>query len=722
MNTDPDDTRGIDTDERFAFQFARALSWRQGRPAALVLLLLLVLAQIWLMDAIWRPVRNMVFDTYQRTYPRQVDRFPVALVDIDEASLKELGQWPWPRTRIAALIQAVADSGALAVGLDFIMPETDRMSPGEFVKERPDMDSALRTALTELPSNDAILAAVLANTPSVIGRAGVEKGDPSARFPDRSTPVMVKPDVSLARVKSFSGMLANVPVIEDAARGRGFINATRDEDGVVRIMPLVLLVDGKPVPSMALELLRVATGQDWFTLYGGPQGLAGVALGDFVIPVDPDGRRRVYYSREDSRRRVSAVDLLHGRTKPDALANQVAIIGVSALGLVDTAPTPVAPLMDGTEIHAQVIENIVLGTRLKRADFTWRLELAATLVAALGLILLTPFIRTHTLIGIYLAASGGFVAAGAIGFSRYQVLIDPSFSVAAVTVVLVFLLASRYAAADLKRRELKAALDAEKVRGIRLAGELDAARSIQMGMLPDPKAIKGLPANVQVHAFLEPAGMVGGDFYDALMIDPRHFFFMIGDVSGKGIPASLFMALSKTLTKSVALRSSHPLNQVIEEANDEISRENPASLFVTAVACILDLQTGYLDFCIAGHDSPVLLRRGESPLSLESEGGPPLCILEDFPYPVSSVRLQAGDVIVLITDGVTEAHNPEGELYGKGRAMAYFAGLQESEKETPGAETVCKGLYDDVKEFTRDADAFDDITIMAVRFDGVVSG
>ena len=719
MKTNPDYSKENDADERFVVRAAKALSWRQGRPAAVVLLLLLVLIQIWFLDSVWRPVRHMVFDTCQQAFPRQVDRLPVALVDIDEASLKELGQWPWPRIRIASLIQAATESGALAVGLDFIMPEPDRMSPGEFVKEREDLDAALRSALAELPSNDVILADVLKRTPTVIGHAGVEKSESGSQIPEQTTSVMMKPDVSLAKVKSFSGVLANVPVIEEAAVGRGYINATRDEDGVVRVMPLVFAVNGKPVPSMALELLRVATGNDWYTLHGGPQGLTGISLGDFFIPVDSDGRRRVYYSFEDTRRRVSAVDLLKGRLDPKAMANQVAIIGVSALGLVDTAPTPVAPLMDGTEIHAQVIENIVLGTRLVRPDFAWRLELAVTLAAALILVLLTPFVRAPTLIGIYLAISAGFIATGIIGFARYQVLIDPSFSVAAATVVLGFLLASRYAAVDLKRRELKAALEVEKIRSIRLAGELDAARSIQMGILPDPKAIQGLPSNVQVHAFLEPAGMVGGDFYDAMMVDPRHFFFLIGDVSGKGIPASLFMALSKTLTKSVALRGNTPLDELILSANDEISRENPADLFVTAVACILDSHTGDLDFCIAGHDSPVLLRQGEPPTLLESDGGPPLCILDDFPYPVSSVRLQAGDMIVLITDGVTEAHNPDSELYGKGRAMAYLAELHDGGKENLSPEQLCLGLYENVKKFAKGADAFDDITIMAVRFDGI---
>jgi serine phosphatase RsbU (regulator of sigma subunit) len=239
-----------------------------------------------------------------------------------------------------------------------------------------------------------------------------------------------------------------------------------------------------------------------------------------------------------------------------------------------------------------------------------------------------------------------------------------------------------------------------------------------MGILPDPASIEGLPENVEARAVLEPAGMVGGDLYDALMMDAQRFFFMIGDVSGKGIPASLFMALSKTLTKSAALRGHPSLGELMVRANQEISRDNPEQLFVTTTACILDVTTGQMDYCIAGHGSPILLSEGKGPMTLESEGGPPLCTLEDFPYPVSSYRLEPGDLIVLITDGVTEAHNQGGEVYGNERVLKYLSGLAWQDGKGPSAESVCLGLFEDVKGFCPGSTPFDDIAIMAVRFKG----
>jgi serine phosphatase RsbU (regulator of sigma subunit) len=250
-----------------------------------------------------------------------------------------------------------------------------------------------------------------------------------------------------------------------------------------------------------------------------------------------------------------------------------------------------------------------------------------------------------------------------------------------------------------------------------MAGELQAAREIQMGMLPDPRAIDSLPSNLEFHAFLEPAAEVGGDFYDAFMLDEYRFFFLIGDVAGKGVPASLFMALSKTLCKSIVLREHSGLEEWIILTNEALSRENPATLFITLLTGLIDVRTGVMELCNAGHEAPILLRLGEAPCCLDTVGGPPLCVLEDFHYTASRIQLQSYDTLVLITDGVTEAQDADQNLYGLPRALAYFAAMHTDENAPRlSVKSVCQGLYGDVKHFASGTPATDDITIMAVRF------
>ena len=410
---------------------------------------------------------------------------------------------------------------------------------------------------------------------------------------------------------------------------------------------------------------------------------------------------------------MSALSILHGTREPASLANQVAIIGATGVGVSDVAATPVATRMDGVDIQAQVIENILGGTRLIRPPLVQWLELLAFLGMAFVLMILLPRLRPGYGVLVFLA---GVVITGAGSlacflFARW--LFDPSFPTVGNIPVLVVLLTAGLAAADRQRRELDAALETARIEQIRISGELQAAREIQMGMLPVPGAIVGLPTHLAFYAILEPAQEVGGDLYDAFMLDAHHFFFLVGDVSGKGISASLFMALSKTLCKSVALRTHASLDVLMCTVNEEISRANPADLFVTALVGVIDTRTGDMELGVAGHDAPILLRIGEPPRALETVGGPPWCVLDDFPYATNRMRLQPDDMLILITDGITEAQNPEQHFYSLARTLEYLTTIHHGQYT---AACACQGLYEDVKRFTSGAPPSDDITVMAIRF------
>jgi serine phosphatase RsbU (regulator of sigma subunit) len=523
----------------------------------------------------------------------------------------------------------------------------------------------------------------------------------------------MRADTPIASVQAYAGHLANIAEIEAPAFGRGYLNALPDADGVVRLMPLVATVQGRVVPTLAVELLRVASGAKWYEVQASRSGIRGVQIGASFIPTDPDGRLRVYFSPSVAGRYVSARAILNGEVAAQAVANHIAIIGLTGMGISDVVVTPVAPLMYGVELQAQVMENILDGTRLQRPSVALWLELLTLIVIATVLIIWLPRLQPGYSVVVFLGLAALVMAGSMASFALAHVLFDPSFSIAANALIVVGLLITGFAVVEGKRRELNAALETEKLERSRMAGELQAAREIQLGMLPTPGAIAGLPANVEFHALLEPAEEVGGDLYDAFMLDEQYFFFLVGDVSGKGVPASLFMALSKTLCKSAALREHVPLDALIRLVNAEISRANTAMLFVTAMVGILDVRTGDMALCSAGHDAPFLLRSGEPPRSVDAAGGPPLCVFEDFPYATERVQLQPGDMVILITDGVTEAQDRMRNLYGRAQAQAYLAAL---EQERSSAAATCRGLYADVKRFTTGAPPSDDITILAIRF------
>jgi sigma-B regulation protein RsbU (phosphoserine phosphatase) len=243
----------------------------------------------------------------------------------------------------------------------------------------------------------------------------------------------------------------------------------------------------------------------------------------------------------------------------------------------------------------------------------------------------------------------------------------------------------------------------------RLESELKVARKIQMDMLPR-KAAGG--DGFELTATLVPARAVGGDLYDHFMQDAARVVFMVGDVSGKGVPAALFMARTKTLLEAIAAREPDPA-AVLHELNQTLSAENEAGMFVTALLCTLDTRTGELSFAIAGHESPMLVPSRGEPASIQGEGGPVLGLLENSEYPLNRVTLNPGDALVLFTDGVNEAQNVDGDFFGPDRLRA--ASAEGRDEGTPG---LTGSVLTSVRAFAGEAPQSDDITILTLKYLG----
>ncbi len=696
---------------RFSQLLLDRLGADNGRRAAIGLLVLFASAQLAFGEAGWSQARNLWFDAFQQVAPRTVTNLPAVIVDIDDESLQQFGRWPWPRTRLAQLIEESHRLGALAVGLDMILPEADSRSPQRLLAERQDATAEMRQALDALPSNDAILAKTLRQVPSVLGRAALIDAVPGNAAPANQTPALIAGESPQRFAWVYNGEIVNLPELESAAHGRGYLNDSRDGDGIVRSMPLVLGVNGAIAPSFAVELLRVATGQAAYSVRSDDKGIVGVHIGTSFIPTDRDGRLRLYYSPAQGSRRLSAAAILRGIVAPKALANQVAIVGATAVGISDVAATPVGSRMDGVEIHAQLIENILLGARLKRPAAARWWELFGLIGFGIILIVAVPRRRPAIGVALYCAIGATLVMASFVVFLKLRTLYDPTLAVAANGAVAGLILTAGHTAAERRRRELDAQLVVERNERLRAAGELRAAREIQMGMLPDPGSIDRLPANLDFFALLEPAQEVGGDLYDAFMLDDRRLFFMIGDVSGKGVPASLFMALTKTLCKCLARREPANLGQVLSSVNDEISRENPTAMFVTAIVGVIDGASGEVELCNAGHNPAILLPAQELPRELDGAGGPPLCLDRGFTYPTQRLRLADDDMLLLITDGVTEAEDHRQGQFGLARTLQCLAAAPRLD-----AAGICRKLHAEVKHFTEGAVPSDDLTLLAIGF------
>ncbi|EGB14780.1 protein serine/threonine phosphatase with Cache sensor [Pseudodesulfovibrio mercurii] len=246
----------------------------------------------------------------------------------------------------------------------------------------------------------------------------------------------------------------------------------------------------------------------------------------------------------------------------------------------------------------------------------------------------------------------------------------------------------------------------------RIESELRIAREIQMGILP--KLFPAFPdrREFEVFASIEPAKEVGGDLYDFFFVDETHFCFLVGDVSGKGVPAAFFMAVTKTLLKVVSERGLDP-GEILTRVNADLSSENESCMFVTLFLAILDIETGETRYANAGHNPPIFLPCGGEPELVPPLGEPVAGIMEGMRYSTRTMTFKPGDLLFVYTDGVTEAMNPDSELFGEERLTRLLAGESE-----PFAPKLVKDVGAAIHDFARGAEQSDDITMLAMQFMG----
>jgi sigma-B regulation protein RsbU (phosphoserine phosphatase) len=246
----------------------------------------------------------------------------------------------------------------------------------------------------------------------------------------------------------------------------------------------------------------------------------------------------------------------------------------------------------------------------------------------------------------------------------------------------------------------------------RIESELKIAHDIQMGILP--KIFPAFPDRHEfdIYATLEPAKEVGGDLYDFFFMDDDHFCFTVGDVSGKGVPASLFMAITKTLIKTKATQGLTAVT-ILTRVNEDLSLDNPSVMFVTLFLGILNVRTGELEYCNGGHNPPYLIHTNGSLEPMETTNGMALGVMEDFQYTSKRIVLEKGTTIFMYTDGITEAMNEREELFSEERLEKELSVLKD--KTT---KEMAVGIMERIKTFSEGVPQFDDITMLMLRFYG----
>jgi adenylate cyclase len=392
--------------------------WARQFGLARAVCTLLLLALVALRAADPPPLQELrlrTFDLFQVLHPREQQGFPVAIVDIDEASLKAIGQWPWPRTVVADLVTKLKEQGAVVIGFDVIFAEPDRMSPAVAAQNFRGLDDATRAKLDSLPSNDEIFADAIRNARVVVGQ--VSAATPQPRAPEEMTlqtgVAYIGPDPSPHLVTS-AGLLRNILSIEQAAAGRGSFSINPERDGIVRRVPMIVAAQGGLVPSLTMEMLRVATGATAVLMRTDQAGVQSVSVQRNVVPTDSHGQVWIHFNKRDPARYVSAKDVLQGTLSRDRLLRRLVLIGTSATGLLDIKTTPVEAAMPGVEVHAQILESVVTGAQLSPVPDALGVEVIIAVLLGIAIIIAAPLLSPTVVVGL-----GAMLIAGLIGLSWY---------------------------------------------------------------------------------------------------------------------------------------------------------------------------------------------------------------------------------------------------------------------------------------------------------------
>jgi len=394
--------------------------------------------------------RLHVFDEFLRLKPRVYEPVRVRIVDIDDDSLEQYGQWPWPRTLLAKLVTRLDELGASAVVFDVLFLDADRTTPSRIIGGMDEIapDDPMVARFKELPDHDEVFAAAIKKAHVVLGfalRAKVRD-----QLPQVKASFSNAGDDPAPWVPHFAGAASDLPVLEAAAAGNAVLDTLPERDGIARRAPLIAMVGHNLYPALALDALRVAqgahgyivksTGASGVTSFGEHAGLNAIKVGRIIVPTGSDGTVWIHYTPHEPSRFVAAAKVLDGKVDPALIKGNIVIIGTTAEGLKEFRPTPLDPAESGTEIHAQLIEQMLLGDNVARPDWARGAEVFFMLEIGIMLILLLPRVGARWTALVGLAGIAPAIIGSWYAYTEYNWLLDPVFP--SIVGILVYLSSS----------------------------------------------------------------------------------------------------------------------------------------------------------------------------------------------------------------------------------------------------------------------------------------
>lgn len=582
----------------------------------------------------------------------------IVIIEVGDDSIAKIGKWPFARSYHALLVKALRSAGAKEVIFDI------------FFSEEKEGDRKFADAIRD--SGDVYLPYVF-DLQRDLCRGG--------------------------KVLCPTGYVAElIDVLASEAKGTGFINVEPDIDGKIRKIPPVMMYEGALYSHITVLAAINSLGYDFsdVKLYPGKSLKVGPRL---TIPLDEDSSMLVNYPAVWGKafRHYSYVDIIQSYLSDvmdqdpvmdlEELKGAVCFIGLTATASPDSHPSPLESIYPGVGVHASVYNSISQGFFLRRLNRWWNMLVLLLVWLFTGLITWNSQKR-YALVSIFLITVCYSMFAIAL-FMVWGIWVDVFYPLTTMAGLYIFLTFNKYVAETQKREHM------EK--------ELNIAKEIQRSFLPSNiPTVGGLDVAVEMRT----ARQVGGDLYDIVQLDDNSLGIMVGDVSGKGVPASLYMAKAVSVFNMFIQKGSP--SEVLTKVNNRLS-ETSSSLFVTLSYMIFDTATKTVRYAIGGHMPTIMVDPQGQVHMLDVEEGMPLGMMETF-FSEDARTYVPGCIFILYTDGVTEAMNTAGQMFGEDRLESLARSLRGL-----SADKAVKKIHDAVSGFAGRAKQHDDITVMVIR-------
>ena len=654
--------------------------------SGIVILIVLVLIKIQDSNFVMK-VENVLYDAYQGLFIEQSNYDEVVIVDIDEKSIGEVGQFPWRRDVFAKLIKRLDQYGASVIAFDIFFSEEDKQNPKKILEEfEINNDTVIDSdqELLESIESSKVVLAVLGDVSSFNKKnTSTPKTNIISRGADASN-----------NVYSFRNKITSLEEFNNVTAGIGTISYLDSPDAVLRSVPMLLKIDNDIWPALSLETLRVLNNHKSILINSDETGINSIRTKKYQINPDPNAIVYINYKEFDKKNYIPAVDVLNMDIEANKIRDKIVIIGSSAQGLFDFVKIPNGDVIPGVQTHAHLIENIVNDDFIIKNIYTTIAE-NILLIISLIIVLIIPNKILPKYSIVFFSGLIVILMASSMIVYQFNYFVDVFYIILSSSLLFLTTLYFRYL------RENEIALENEKKQVV-LKQEREIAGEVQKKLFPKDFSDKNL-----IFAKNVPAKDVSGDYYDYISINKNEVYFTLADVSGKGVKAGILMANAAAVFRSMA-KLEKSVSTIAKFINNQVADNSYQGMFITAVIGKLNIEEKEIEYINLGHE-PIMIFDKDYNFEYLKSTLPPLGIMsmddENF-FQTNKVNIKDKNLMIY-TDGVTEGYLENGqELEVKGLEQELINNKFKGTKE----------IIDHISKILtkRDAPLRDDVTCMVI--------